>query len=371
MLATAKRLTEELYLLAKGPYQLNSLAAERAYKTWWNNVIDILTCPQCKQSNSLHSEEIQLVCSACNTRYPIIDGIPNLVIDPALKTLLEKIDYNAVHGVNEARRSQAYNDWAEIFDQLPLGNEKLLEIGSGTGQLTWGLMHKSGFEEVYATDISAKFLNHIRTNFHSGAKNTTHYYVCDANELPFRENMFDAVIGHSVLHHFLDYERCLATVHKILKKDGCAIFFEPVLQGKIWVAFMLNLICRMDDACNIHVLTKEERKKVMQLVRHQTKDKEIKGDKNRLAKMEDKYIFDVNKMQRLATELGYSSFSFRNYRPVNPSYRNYVLHHWLMLGIAGEKLQAFDMVFDVFNETIGALLLEQVTTPMGYLILKK
>lgn len=319
----------------------------------------------------MQAEETELLCTACNSCYPITDGIPNLVTDPALKTMLENIDYDAVHGVNEARRNQAYNDWAAVFAQLPLGNEKLLEIGSGTGQLTWGLLHKSNFEEVYATDISAKFLNHIRSNLEAGAKNSAHYYVCDANELPFRENTFDAVIGNSVLHHFLDYQKCLATVHRILKKNGCAIFYEPVLQGKIWVAFMLNLICKMDEVYKISVLTKAERQKIMQLVRHQTKDKEIRGDRERLAKMEDKYIFDINKMQRLATELGYSSFSFQNYRPVNPSYRNYVLHHWAMLGLAKEKLQAFDMVFDVFKDTIGALLLEQVTTPMGYLILKK
>ena len=336
-----------------------------------NDMVDILTCPKCGLADSLQVEETRLVCSSCQSQYPIADGIPNLVTDPALKTLLENIDYDAVHGVNEARRAQAYDDWAEVFDQLPLGNKKLLEIGSGTGQLTWGLLHKSNFEEVYATDISAKFLNHIRSNLEAGAKNSAHYYVCDANELPFRENTFDAVIGHSVLHHFLDYEKCLGTAHKILNKDGCAIFFEPVLQGKIWVAFMLNLICKMDEVYKLCVLSEAERLKIMQLVHHQTKDKEIKGDRDRLAKMEDKYIFDINKMQRLATELGYSSFSFQNYRPVNPSYRNYVTHHWVMLGIAKEKLQKFDMVFEVFKDTIGALLLEQVTTPMGYMIFRK
>jgi len=336
-----------------------------------HGVVNILTCPVCEQADSLLAEKTHLICSACKSRYPITDGIPNLLIDPALKTRLEQIDYDAFHGVDEKRRNQTYDDWAEILSQFPLGNEKLLEIGSGTGQLTSGLMHKSQFEDVFATDISAKFLSQIRTNYESGSKNASHYYVCDANQLPFKENIFDVVVGHSVLHHFLDYEKCLARVHKILKINGRAIFYEPVLQGKIWVAFMLNLICAMDKAFNLNVLIEAESKKIMQLVRHQTKDKEIRGDKKKLEKMEDKYIFDINKLEQLASELGYSSFSFRNYRPVNPSYRNYVLHHWIMLGIANEKLQAFDIVFDAFKETIGALLLEQVTTPMGYLIFEK
>ncbi|MGI9293336.1 MAG: methyltransferase domain-containing protein [Pseudomonadales bacterium] len=334
-------------------------------------VTDILVCPQCKKPNALCSEQTQLVCSACSITYPIQDGMPNLVTDPALKTLLEEIDYDAVHGVNDQRRQQLYGDWGEILDALPVGKGKLLEIGSGTGQLTWGLMHKSDFGNVFATDISAKFLNHIRTEFHAGAKNTTHYYICDANELPFKENTFDVVVGHSVLHHFLHYEQCLGAVNKILKGDGYAIFFEPVIQGKIWIAFMLDLICKMDETYKIDVLTEQEREKIQHLVKHQTKDKFIKGDKSILEKMEDKYIFDVHKLERQAHQLGYSSFSFRNYKPLNPSYRSYLLHHWMMLGIAKEKLQAFDIVFDVFKETIGALLLEQVTTPMGYLILKK
>jgi ubiquinone/menaquinone biosynthesis C-methylase UbiE/uncharacterized protein YbaR (Trm112 family) len=336
-----------------------------------HGLLDVLICPACKQPDSLHAEKMHVICAACNHRYPIVAGIPNLLIDPAMTTQLEKIDYDAFHGVDEKRRNQTYDDWAEILEQLPIGHERLLEIGSGTGQLTSGLMHKSQFHEVFATDISAKFLNHIQINLEPGSKNATHYYVCDANVLPFRENMFDVVVGHSVLHHFLHYEKCLAQVHKILKINGCAIFYEPVIQGKVWVAFMLNLICEMDETFKIHVLTEVERNKIKQLVRHHCKDKEFRGDKGKLKNMEDKYIFDISKLAKLASELGYSSFSFRNYRPVNPSYRNYVLHHWIMLGIASEKLQAFDIVFDSFKETVGALLVDQVTTPMGYLIFTK
>ncbi len=334
-------------------------------------IAGILTCPKCNISGSLQEEKNQLRCQGCGSTYPLENGIPNLVTDPALRTLLEDIDYDKVHGVDEIRRQRAYEDWAEILDTLAIESDKILEIGSGTGQLTWGLMHRSNFNEVYATDISGKFLNSIVENFQANAKNKTYYYICDANELPFKENSFDAVIGHSVLHHFLNYEQTLAAVYKILKKDGCAIFYEPILQGKIFVAFVLDLIQRMDKTLKMKVLTEKEREKIVQLVKHQTKDSFIKGNKKVLKDMEDKYIFDVNKLSALATTLGYSNFEFRNYKKLNPSYRTYVVHHWQMLGIDVAKLKQFEDIFEAFKGTIGALLSESISTPMGYLIFKK
>lgn len=40
-------------------------------------LLEILVCPICKQKIELKDEE--LVCANCGRRYPIINGIPNLI----------------------------------------------------------------------------------------------------------------------------------------------------------------------------------------------------------------------------------------------------------------------------------------------------
>jgi uncharacterized protein YbaR (Trm112 family) len=44
-------------------------------------VLAQLACPACH--GDLHAEDSRLVCSACARRYPIVDGIPALIIERA------------------------------------------------------------------------------------------------------------------------------------------------------------------------------------------------------------------------------------------------------------------------------------------------
>jgi uncharacterized protein YbaR (Trm112 family) len=45
------------------------------------SIIDQLACPACH--GDLHAEDSRLVCSACGRRYPIVDGIPALIVERA------------------------------------------------------------------------------------------------------------------------------------------------------------------------------------------------------------------------------------------------------------------------------------------------
>lgn len=44
--------------------------------------------------------------------------------------------------------------------------------------------------------------------------------VCDAHDLPFLNESFDAVIAQAVLHHVADAPRCVAEMHRVLKPNG-------------------------------------------------------------------------------------------------------------------------------------------------------
>jgi len=44
-------------------------------------LLAILRCPKCK--GELQTEEASFVCEACQLRYPVVDGIPNFIIEDA------------------------------------------------------------------------------------------------------------------------------------------------------------------------------------------------------------------------------------------------------------------------------------------------
>jgi uncharacterized protein YbaR (Trm112 family) len=45
-------------------------------------LIDILACPKCKGSLE-HRVGESFICEACKLEYPIVDGIPNFLIEEA------------------------------------------------------------------------------------------------------------------------------------------------------------------------------------------------------------------------------------------------------------------------------------------------
>jgi len=43
--------------------------------------LDIISCPKCK--GDVNQENMFLLCKICKLAYPILDGIPNMLIDDA------------------------------------------------------------------------------------------------------------------------------------------------------------------------------------------------------------------------------------------------------------------------------------------------
>ena len=46
-------------------------------------LIEILACPKCKGALVLRAEDGSLICKICQLAYPVVDDIPNLIIDDA------------------------------------------------------------------------------------------------------------------------------------------------------------------------------------------------------------------------------------------------------------------------------------------------
>jgi uncharacterized protein len=49
-------------------------------------LLELLVCPRCKGEIALTDDESWLACPACGLKYPVIDGIPHMLIDEAERT---------------------------------------------------------------------------------------------------------------------------------------------------------------------------------------------------------------------------------------------------------------------------------------------
>ena len=58
---------------------------------WFNELDNIYACPKCKKSFSKISSFF-FICNLCNLKYPLINGIPGLLLEKAEPILSNDID---------------------------------------------------------------------------------------------------------------------------------------------------------------------------------------------------------------------------------------------------------------------------------------
>jgi len=136
--------------------------------------------------------------------------------------------------VRAARRARFLTHEARLAPGV-----RCLELGAGTGEFTVRLA-ESGCALV-ALELSAATAEICRNRVGNGARVVvgnaeTGEGVADLE--------FDAVVGVSVLHH-LDVERCLQTMHRLLRPGGRFAFSEPHMANpQVWAERHIGAIRR-------------------------------------------------------------------------------------------------------------------------------
>lgn len=111
--------------------------------------------------------------------------------------------------------------WPEwIFDHLQVGSEaSLLEVGCGPAAL-WqpNLARIPARWSLTLTDLSPGMVRQAQTAL-SGLKQAA-FAVADAQDLPFADAQFDAVLANHMLYHVPDRGRALAELRRVLRPGG-------------------------------------------------------------------------------------------------------------------------------------------------------
>ncbi len=122
-----------------------------------------------------------------------------------------------------AVRNQTYRDLVEgqdaeemVFEVVAEARpERVLEVGSGTGELAERVKKELG-AEVCAVDISPRM-----TELTAARGIDTR--VADAQELPFDDSGFDCVVAAWVLYHLPDVDRGIAELARVLSPGGTLV----------------------------------------------------------------------------------------------------------------------------------------------------
>lgn len=97
----------------------------------------------------------------------------------------------------------------------------VLELGCGAGYFTRELARSGA--DIVAIDVSPELLEIAKAT--CSAPNVR-YEIQNAYELSYRNDVFDSVVGSSILHH-LEIKEALREIYRVLKPGGTIFFTEP------------------------------------------------------------------------------------------------------------------------------------------------
>jgi len=109
-----------------------------------------------------------------------------------------------------------------VFDhllKLP-ANAKILELGSGPGYLWKDNSHRiPSTWDITLSDLSAGMLDSAWRNLVVTGR-AYNFKEIDAQEIPFADETFDAVIANHMLYHVPDRAKAIAEIKRVLKTGG-------------------------------------------------------------------------------------------------------------------------------------------------------
>lgn len=127
---------------------------------------------------------------------------------------------------------------------------KVLDIGSGSGGTVFAAADLLGSSIIYASDISPQLLK-ILVSIEEKVpqlKDRIEAYCFDLHKDFFADEIFDLIVGGSILHHMLDPKAALTNAAKWLRPGGKVILFEPLeIGGHIMASIYLTLLAELES----------------------------------------------------------------------------------------------------------------------------
>lgn len=162
------------------------------------------------------------------------------------------IDTIAVESSLRVQREWHQEKLENALLHLNLNGKRVLDLACGSGGLTRKLKKINPSVAIFAMDFNAKAISYAKAR-DSGVDGLM-YLVGDAENIPFKDNFFDAVIGLDMLDHIPNYKECLREINRVLKKGG-EIILTVENHHSLWpiVELVWDKFGQGRDYGNVHV----------------------------------------------------------------------------------------------------------------------
>lgn len=196
------------------------------------NAFELLQCPNCNHALTAAPTGFSCDNESCGRVFPVTDGIPILVEPeksifdwqtfthreptffrptPSWRRLISGMVPDLSRNIVAASE---YNRLKELLGKRE-GVANVLVIGGGVVGSGMECLLDDPQIRLIETDVAIA----PRTQL-----------ICDAHDLPFRDQTIDAVIVQAVLEHVVDPHRCVAEIHRVLKPEGLVYADTPFMQ---------------------------------------------------------------------------------------------------------------------------------------------
>lgn len=219
--------------------------------------VDILVCPACRGRLKYHGlssghelDEGELACGACGRRWPVLDGLPHLFDEAAVRGLdwLSRISYDALaplhdHAVRfllpilqfEGASRDHYMRRVELDQLVPRADGqplRVLEVGVGAGA-NLPLIERDlppGLDvEIWGLDLSTGMMAQCRRRMGSHQGRRVRLLLADAHALPFEAATFDRVFHVGGIAAYRDPRLGLAEMARVARPDTPIVVVDEQL----------------------------------------------------------------------------------------------------------------------------------------------
>jgi len=176
------------------------------------------------------STDMMMKCihPACGYQYPIHQSIPILINDASSAFCINDFLQNSLTYFSQGHHRQktncripmnqnALHNFAHVRDLLlhDIPTPLILILGGSIRGIGSEVLLDHPKVRCVETDIS--FGPHTQI-------------ICDAHDIPFANETFDAVVAQAVLEHVADPYRCADEIHRVLKPSGLVYSEIPFMQ---------------------------------------------------------------------------------------------------------------------------------------------
>ena len=134
--------------------------------------------------------------------------------------------YDALNRLLSLGRDRAWRERAIALARLGPG-EFALDVGVGTGDLAFGLLHASDpLSRVVGIDVSPGMIAAVRSRAQRLGEARFAPLLASAYALPFADARFNRVVAGFTVRNFGDLGRGLAEMRRVLRPGGRAVILE-------------------------------------------------------------------------------------------------------------------------------------------------